>query len=245
MTLAVTSFSPTSIQATLPTSLPPGSYVLTVVSGNGTPGTGLVDVTIGTQGPQGPQGPTGATGPAGPTGATGAQGPQGVAGPTGPTGATGPQGPPGPAATPDPDEGARINNNTAEGYQALVSATSYGNTAIGFSALVSLTGGQGGNTATGAQALWLNTLGFNNTANGFVALLHSTGSNNIALGAWAGSNNFTGNNNIDIGNYGVGNYGVASESNTIRIGGDTGFGSQTRTFIAGVSGAVVSGYLLW
>ena len=137
MTLAVTSFSQTSIQATLPISIPPGSYVLTVVSGNGTPGSGLVDVTIGTQGPVGPQGPqgpqgnTGATGPQGPqgttglTGATGPQGPQGPTGPQGPqgntgaTGAQGPQGPPGPAATPDPNEGDRGHGNTSEGFQAL------------------------------------------------------------------------------------------------------------------------------
>jgi hypothetical protein len=139
--LAVTSFSQTSIQATLPISLPSGSYFLTVVSGNGTLGSGLVDVTIGTQGPvgpvgpqgpQGPQGNTGATGPQGPqgsTGLTGAPGPQGPQGPTGPqgpqgnTGATGAQGPPGPAATPDPNEGDRGNGNTAEGFHALSSNT--------------------------------------------------------------------------------------------------------------------------
>jgi len=48
----------------------------------------------------------------------------------------------------------------------------------------------------------------------------------------------TGDNNIDIGNV-----GVAGESDTIRIGGDisTGFGSQTATFIAGISGTAVAG----
>src|SRR5262249_44858050 len=46
----------------------------------------------------------------------------------------------------------------------------------------------------------------------------------------------TGDNNIDIGNE-----GVADESNTIRIGGDTGFGLQTATFIAGISGTAVVG----
>jgi hypothetical protein len=55
------------------------------------------------------------------------------------------------------------------------------------------------------------------------------------LGSGAGSNLTTGNNNIDIGNQ-----GVAGEGNTIRIGGDTGFGPQTNTYIAGISGATVA-----
>jgi hypothetical protein len=400
MTLAVTSFSQTSINATLPISLPPGSYVLTVVSGNGTPASGL-DVTIGTQGPVGPQGPqgpsgaagpvgqtgpTGAQGPAGPvgqagaqgpqglTGATGAvgplgpQGPQGIAGPTGPigpqgatgavgpvgpigptgpqgntgaTGAQGPQGPPGPAATPDPNEGDRGNQNTSEGNMALASGGGTNNTAIGFEAIFSNTTGSfntatgqealfsnttgggntatgqealfgnttgggntatgqealfgnttggfntatgeealfsnttggdntatgvlalfrntiggnntatgfealfnntnGGNTATGAQALLANTFGSNNTATGLEALRgNPTGSNNIALGCFAGVFLTTGDNNIYIGNQ-----GANTESNTIRIGGETGvglgFGSQTMTFIAGITGTPVTG----
>ena len=64
-TLAVTSFSQTSIQATLPTALPPGSYPLSVTNQNGT---AELDVTIGTAGPQGPTGVAGPTGPTGPTG---------------------------------------------------------------------------------------------------------------------------------------------------------------------------------
>ena len=77
-----------------------------------------------------------------------------------------------------------------------------------------------------------NNNGNNNTAVGFRALLNITnGSNNIALGANAGINLTTGNNNIDIGSV-----GGAAESNTIRIGN-----AQTRTFIRGISGAVVSG----
>jgi hypothetical protein len=128
MKLAVTSFSQTSINATLPISLPPGSYVLTVVSGNGKPASGL-DVTIGTQGPGGPQGPqgppgsTGATGPQGPLrnpGATGPQGPPGNLGATGPqgppgntglTGSTGPQGPQGPAGPQGPQGNTGATRN--------------------------------------------------------------------------------------------------------------------------------------
>ena len=79
-----------------------------------------------------------------------------------------------------------------------------------------------------------NTTGFQNTAHGFHALFsNATGSDNIALGYNAGFNLTTGDNNIDIGNA-----GVAGEANTIRIGTQ---GTQTRTFVAGISGAGVSG----
>ncbi len=53
------------------------------------------------------------------------------------------------------------------------------------------------------------------------------------MGASAGFNLTTGNNNIDIGNQ-----GVAAEANTIRIGTA---GTQSATFIAGISGATASG----
>jgi hypothetical protein len=52
------------------------------------------------------------------------------------------------------------------------------------------------------------------------------------LGDLAGIDLTTGDNNIDIGNS-----GIAGESNTIRIGTQ---GTQNRTFIAGISGSVVS-----
>jgi hypothetical protein len=258
MTLLVTSFSQTSINATLPISLPPGSYVLTVVSGNGTPASGL-DVTIGTQGPvgppgpQGPQGNTGATGPQGPqgntglTGATGPQGPQGPTGPQGPqgntgaTGAQGPQGPPGPAATPDPNEGDLGNGNTSEGFQALFNnTTGFNNTADGSQALFSNTSGNE-NTATGFSALLRNKTGINNTATGTAALIvNSTGSGNTATGQNALVNSH-GSDNIALGesagsnlttgdnNIYIGNLGLTSESNTIRIGGDIGTGFGSQT----------------
>ena len=62
---------------------------------------------------------------------------------------------------------------------------------------------------------------------------NTTGTSNIALGFNAGFNLTTGSNNIDIGNA-----GVAGESNTIRIGTA---GTQTNTFIAGISGVTVAG----
>jgi len=152
--------------------------------------------------------------------------------------------------------------NTAEGSQALFNnTTGFNNTANGNSALFSNTSGAG-NTANGAGALQQNSDGFRNTANGFGALLfndHGTdntaggfqalfsnrngfnntaygsealegmsrGNNNIALGFQAGQNLGDGDNNIDIGNAG------ATEASTIRIGT---VGTQTKTFIAGISG---------
>ena len=59
------------------------------------------------------------------------------------------------------------------------------------------------------------------TAINALVLIIPTGSSNIALGYFAGTNLTTGDNNIDIGNF-----GVAGESNTIRIGTQ---GTQTRT----------------
>src|SRR5438034_1989817 len=110
------------------------------------------------------------------------------------------------------------------------------NTAEGDRALFSLTTGLA-NTAIGYQALFSNTTGGFNTANGGTALYHNTtGSNNIALGDSAGLNLTTGSNNIDIGHF-----GHAGESNTIRIGTS---GTQTQTFIAGISGAAISGTIV-
>lgn len=105
-TLPVTSFSNTTIVATFASSLPPGSYLLTVKNlpffnigvftlTNGAVGPQGAPGLPGTQGPQGNPGATGATGaigPAGPIGSTGAIGPAGPQGAQGPAGATGPQG---------------------------------------------------------------------------------------------------------------------------------------------------------
>src|SRR5262249_15623789 len=90
------------------------------------------------------------------------------------------------------------------------------------------------NTAIGAEALTSSTTGFNNVAIGASALFNDTsGSTNIALGPGAGKNLTTGNRNIDIGND-----GVAGEEATIRIGTAV---EQTKTFIAGINGAAVTG----
>jgi hypothetical protein len=120
------------------------------------------------------------------------------------------------------------NQNTALGAGAGGYGTA--NTAIGYEALLFNTTGNN-NTADGNTALVRNTTGENNTAVGMGALNgNSTGNNNIGLGYAAGTHILTGNNNIDIGSPG------ANESNTIRIGGDVGFGSQTAVFIVGING---------
>ena len=141
--------------------------------------------------------------------------------------------------------------NTAVGLDALESnTTGNGNTAVGAgpgvtdfgtfpAALGSNTTGDGntavgGTTVPGAAALGKNTIGSKNTAIGHRALSeNTTGGGNIAVGDDAGSNLTTGSNNIDIGNE-----GVAAEANTVRIGTS---GTQTATYIAGISGATASG----
>ena len=126
------------------------------------------------------------------------------------------------------------NSNTANGIDALASnTTGDSNTANGTSALEFNDTGSG-NTATGVGALFGNTTGNYNTATGSGALFSNTESeNNTAIGNNAGRNLTTGDNNIDIGNS-----ANAAEANTIRIGVQ---GTQTATFIAGISGATVTG----
>ena len=126
------------------------------------------------------------------------------------------------------------SENTATGDSALSSTTrGDSNTADGFLALALNTGGDG-NTATGESALYRNTNGDRNTAVGQRALRgKESGSANIALGYLAGSALITGDNNIAIGNV-----GVATESNTIRIGTP---GTQQATYVAGISGVTVAG----
>jgi hypothetical protein len=124
------------------------------------------------------------------------------------------------------------SNNTATGYLALaINTVGVNNAATGTSALGANVSGNY-NTANGQGTLSNNTTGSNNTAVGQNALrANITGTNNIAIGSNAGSNLTTGNNNIDI--FSV---GVAGESNAIRIGRQ---GTQTGTYIAGISGATI------
>jgi len=86
----------------------------------------------------------------------------------------------------------------------------------------------------GVNALANSVSGSNNTAIGFKALKKSLGTKNIAIGYQAGVTLTNGNNNIYIGNQGGGD-----ESQTIRIGT-----AQTRTFMAGIGTAPVSGAIV-
>jgi hypothetical protein len=89
------------------------------------------------------------------------------------------------AVSPPPD-GGYANDNTAEGTDALLHATTGGwNTALGFRALYSNNIGQK-NTASGYKSLLVNTGGHDNTAHGVAALFHNTtGSVNTAIGSFA------------------------------------------------------------
>jgi Chaperone of endosialidase len=138
------------------------------------------------------------------------------------------------------------DSNTATGAAALLfNTTGTQNTAVGTAAL-ELNDSGNYNDAVGAFALFHNTTGNSNTANGYQALLSTTtGSNNTANGVNALLSNTIGSHNIALGdsagyfvtsgdfNIDIGNVGVASDSNTIRIGDE---GSQARTFIAAIRG---------
>src|SRR5262249_46284988 len=90
------------------------------------------------------------------------------------------------------------------------------------------------NTAGGVSALGGNTTGQKNTAFGLKSLFkNTTGQSNTALGYGAGVNLTTSNNNIEIGSG-----GASADDRVIRIGTQ---GTQTSTYIAGISGSNVSG----
>ena len=132
---------------------------------------------------------------------------------------------------------ALVNNttghgNTADGRDAMIlNTTGDVNTAIGQSALFGNRSGSR-NVAIGAQAMNSAKDPVSNTAVGVNALSRSAGAFNIGLGYLAGSLLTTGDNNICIENR-----GEATDSGTIRIGS----ANHVRTFIAGISGARVSG----
>jgi hypothetical protein len=147
------------------------------------------------------------------------------------------------AVSPPPD-GGYAGFTTAEGTNALQNlSTGVGNTAAGWYSLSTNSSGSyntgvgvgvlilnnaNSNTAIGAIALFSNTTGNQNTAIGGQALsFNNTGTGNIAIGYQAGTSLTTGSNNIELGNI-----GVASDSNTIRIGDPA---IHAAIFIAGIT----------
>jgi hypothetical protein len=124
-------------------------------------------------------------------------------------------------------------NNTAVGINALTqNTTGFNNTALGTGALQNNNTGAN-SIALGPGALFGNTTGGNNTAVGFQALVNNTtGSGNVAIGFSAGSNATGPSNSIFIRND-----GAEGDISTIKIGTQ---GTQTTTFIAGISSATVA-----
>ena len=133
--------------------------------------------------------------------------------------------------------------------RSISNTTGSNNTANGFQALHSNTTGND-NTANGADALFNNTTGSNNTANGSDALFsNTTGSTTrpsvvmrslttqpaATTSHWALMPASISPRAITISISAT--VGVAGEANTIRIGTQ---GTQTATFIAGISGATVA-----
>jgi len=133
-------------------------------------------------------------------------------------------------------------NNVAVGFQAL-NKNSAGdvNNAFGFNALGANVGAVFGdmNNAFGANALASNVEGRQNSAFGDNALEFSNGDRNTAFGNEAGTAVTTGSFNVYLGDNAGSNFANihGDESNTIRIGSDTGFGGidPTRCFIAGIA----------
>jgi hypothetical protein len=132
------------------------------------------------------------------------------------------------------------SDNIGIGYGALGgNTTANKNVAIGESALANQNFTNGGsafdssNVAIGFNSMLHNnptstTKGVNNTAVGALSLQNNgTGSNNIAVGYNAGSQVWSLDYNIEIGNV-----GTATDMATIRIGDN----NQTRAFIAGIRG---------
>jgi hypothetical protein len=124
------------------------------------------------------------------------------------------------------------------GYGALGSAlTSVLNVAVGNNCLPLSTADV--NVAVGANALSLLTTGTNNTVVGHAGFPNLvSGTTNIGIGINAGST-YTTNESSNIL---IGNIGVIADSHALRIGNQgAGVGQQNTCFIAGITGATVTG----
>jgi hypothetical protein len=142
------------------------------------------------------------------------------------------------------------SNNVGIGSNALGRGTNTGdnNTATGYQTLMSNTNGAY-NTAIGSTALLLNTTGNYNTAVGSVALTSvTTGIGNTAIGFWAGYSNVE----ITTGSYNtlVGYYASADDNartNTIVIAGNDNLslGGDNRVRIGNSSMSSIGGQVGW
>jgi hypothetical protein len=142
------------------------------------------------------------------------------------------------------------SENVGVGFDALAeNEGGSSNSATGFFALLHNTTGKS-DTASGADASLRNTTGKENTADGVSALFtNKTGNANVGVGVSALESLVEGGSNVAIGakagstivnsnNIDISNAGVAADSGTTRIGTET---TQTRAFLAGVSGVAISG----
>src|SRR3954452_5245441 len=111
--MTVISATDTQLVVFLPSGVPDGTHLLTVIRGNGEKDRGTFNMSVvtpgqvssgpaATQGPAGPAGPQGPKGDTGATGAAGPVGPKGDTGAVGPKGDTGLAGPTGDAVLPGP-----------------------------------------------------------------------------------------------------------------------------------------------
>jgi hypothetical protein len=127
------------------------------------------------------------------------------------------------------DQNTTGNSNAAFGGQVMAgNSTGSNNSAFGYWAMADAFTGTD-NTAVGYESLLGNVRGSFNTALGDSALNHNlNGSYNVGVGASAGANISSGSNNVDISNA-----GTTNDSGVIRIGTA---GTQTSTYIAGISG---------
>ena len=190
----------------------------------------------------------------GASGADGAQGPQGIQGIQGPPGPNtgisgGTQGAPAISFNGDANTGiyspeagkiAMVEggilflhnigtSNTALGVGALFSGGAGGNTAVGDNALSGFNSGSD-NTAVGAHVLFLNESGSSNTAVGHSALFNNTsGAGNSAVGVSALGLNTTGKNNTGIGNLALGSNTVGEDNIAVGVealaSNTTGYGN--------------------
>jgi hypothetical protein len=113
------------------------------------------------------------------------------------------------------DFGSYANGNAFLGFAGNTTMTGTQNTASGYQALISNTAGSY-NTASGYAALASNGLGVDNSAFGDSALLfNTTGDNNTAVGYYAMSNNRNGNANTAIGLQALDTNTVGSQNTAI------------------------------